>query len=164
MAWLADLSSCDYVFEEGADLVKAIGWLEPEQPYPKGAVEAAVLEKLEILRKAPWEPDQFFGYHACGFCNPDKRSAASRREDTGVYNLYIPGPGFLYVAPELVVHYIAKHGYAPPAEFQQAVLACPPMDSKAYGDLIRANGPQDWRPKWMIDRGIRVPGLRPPPG
>jgi hypothetical protein len=162
MAWRADLSPCTYVFSEAGDRVKAVGWLEPQQPYPRGGVDAAVLARLEELRRAPWEPDHFMGYHACGFCNPLKREAASRREDTGVYNLFIPGPGFLYAAPELIVHYISKHGYAPPAEFQQAVLACPTMNSKEYRAAIRANGPADWRPKWMRDRGIAAPGLLPP--
>jgi hypothetical protein len=159
MAFLADLSPCTYVFSEAGELVKSIGWLEPEEPYAKGAVDAAVVARLEELRKDPWEPDHCMGYHACGFCNPEKRSASVRREDTGVYNLFIPGAGFLYAAPELVIHYITKHGYSPPAGFQQAVLACPAMKSPEYRAAIRANGPQDWRPKWMRDRNIRVPGM-----
>ncbi len=38
----------------------------------------------------------------------------------------------VYVAPELIVHYIEAHGYRPPDEFIQAVLRCPPQDSPAF--------------------------------
>jgi len=54
------------------------------------------------------------------------------RRALGFSNVFVPGEGRLYVAPSLILHYIAEHGYAPPQEFQAAVLACPPMGSAEY--------------------------------
>ena len=34
------------------------------------------------------------------------------------------------------------HGYSPPAEFQQAVMDCPPMRSMDYLKAILKNGPK----------------------
>ena len=61
-------------------------------------------------------------------------------EAVGGKDLFIPGRGFLYVAPELVVHYMNAHGYAPPAEFCDAVMACPDVDTPAYRKALLANG------------------------
>jgi hypothetical protein len=44
--------------------------------------------------------------------------------------------------PSLAAHYILAHGYAPPQEFCDAVLRCPPMRSPAYFQAIVANAPQ----------------------
>jgi hypothetical protein len=44
-------------------------------------------------------------------------------------NSFVPGDGFLYVFPNLITHYMRVHAYAPPAEFCEAVLRCPPVDT-----------------------------------
>ena len=54
----------------------------------------------------------------------------------GFKNVFVPGDAKIYVAPELILHYIDQHGYAPPAEFQQAVLDCPTMRSVPYLQAI----------------------------
>ncbi len=46
----------------------------------------------------------------------------------------------LYVAPSLILHYIDAHGYAPPDQFQRAVMECPPMKSMPYLRALLANG------------------------
>jgi hypothetical protein len=43
--------------------------------------------------------------------------------------------------PSLAAHYILAHGYAPPPQFCEAVLRCPPMRSKEYFEAIIANAP-----------------------
>jgi len=60
----------------------------------------------------------------------------------GVYNLFVPGRGCVYVAPELILHYIVAHEYFPPKVFQAAVLSCPKMRSIAYFKAILKNGPR----------------------
>jgi hypothetical protein len=62
------------------------------------------------------------------------------RHSTAARCLFIPGNGRIYVCPELIVHYMNAHGYAPPAEFCDAVLACPPMRSQQYFKELLANG------------------------
>lgn len=51
-----------------------------------------------------------------------------------------PENQFLYVCPELITHYISVHGYSPPEEFCEAVLACPQMGSDEYLAAVAANG------------------------
>jgi hypothetical protein len=46
----------------------------------------------------------------------------------------------VYVAPELVVHYIESHGYQPPEEFIAAVMACPPQESAEFFGMLRPFG------------------------
>jgi hypothetical protein len=41
----------------------------------------------------------------------------------------------------MIAHYILAHNYAPPAEFCDAVLRCPPMSSPEYFEAIVKNGP-----------------------
>jgi hypothetical protein len=59
----------------------------------------------------------------------------------GANDLYVPGQGVVFVAPSLIAHYIDAHEYAPPAAFQDAVEACPPMRSVAYLRALLKNGP-----------------------
>jgi hypothetical protein len=41
----------------------------------------------------------------------------------------------------MIAHYILAHNYAPPTEFRDAVLRCPPMSSPEYFAAIRQHGP-----------------------
>ena len=56
-------------------------------------------------------------------------------------DVFVPGDGFLYVAPTLIVHYVEGHQYAPPDEFVRAVIACPSMRSPEYMTAVEKNGP-----------------------
>jgi hypothetical protein len=129
--WFEDLSPCTY-FPAEAKLV-AVGWLERGTPYSTGAVDRRVYDVLAEIRKNPWQPFACAGMHECDLCcfHPEARGAA---------NLFIPANGNIYVCPELIVHYMNAHGYAPPSVFCNAVLACPPMRSMQYLKAIRECG------------------------
>jgi len=103
-----------------------------------------VVDKLVELLVKPWAPMYLLGYADCPFCEDPSYSLTYKGITIAVgrLNLFVPGDGFLYVMPSLAAHYILSHGYAPPAEFQEAVLRCPPMGSKEYFQAIIANGPQ----------------------
>lgn len=111
--------------------VLAVGWLERGRPYPTGDVAPGVFAKLRDLLVDLWQPATTGGSHDCDLCfhEPEKR---------GTRNLFVPGSGRLYVAPELILHYVNAHGYAPPAEFCHAVLACPPTRSPEYRRALTA--------------------------
>jgi hypothetical protein len=131
MAWYEDLAACgtdaydNYFSVWHPSLLRAVGWLEYGKVYSQGAVDPQVVKRLTELTVDPWEPVQFLGFHCCDLC-------PAEQGPLGVSNLFIPGDAFLYVAPELIVHYITVHRYAPPAQFCEAVLACPPMGGTAY--------------------------------
>ena len=127
--WFEDLTPCTY-FSVTVHLV-AIAWLERGKEYSKGKVDRAIYDALVNMQNDPWQPVASAGAHECDLCQ-------FVGEARGQSNLFIPSRGTIYVAPELIVHYINTHGYAPPQEFCRAVLECPPMRSMEYLKLICA--------------------------
>ena len=72
------------------------------------------------------------GVHECELCQFQPAE--------GTANIFVPYQGNIYVAPELIVHYIAAHRYKPPQVFVDAVMACPTMNSMDYKKAVLANG------------------------
>src|SRR5262245_15066313 len=121
MTWIKDLSAYVKPFD-GEPLLLAVGWLSGGKPYAKGPLDPSVYNKLSELLAVPWEfGPHSLGFHMCDLCNEPHR--------TGVRNLYIPGGEVLYVCPELILHYMADHEYAPPVQFCNAVLVCSSLGS-----------------------------------
>jgi hypothetical protein len=67
------------------------------------------------------------GPHTSEFCKEFRASG----------NLGIPADGVLFVAPEMVAHYVEKHEYLPPPEFIQAVLMTPAPGTVEYAEAVR---------------------------
>ena len=132
MVWYADFTDCNCFRPWHPSFLRAIGWLEHSKIFTLGSVDPQMLTKLTELHRDAWEPCHFLGYHQCDLCPREQLS----KDKMGVRNLFIPGDGFLYVCPELILHYINEHQYSPPIEFCKAVLACPPMKSPAYLELV----------------------------
>ena len=132
MAWFADLDECAY-FPIRVSALRAVAWLERGKAFEVGDVDRRVYTTLQALTANPWQPMAALGWHDCDLClyEPGAKSIA---------NVFIPGRGVIYVCPELATHYMNAHGYKPPVEFCDAVLACPPMRSIAYHRAILANG------------------------
>lgn len=108
--------------------IRAIGWLHPDHPYTKGEVSASFLSRLkEFTARSNQSAEALYfggfgGFHTCEFCG----------RALGIGNFGVPSGDLLFVAPELVVHYIEQHGYSPPAEFIAAVLRSPLPDTEEY--------------------------------
>jgi hypothetical protein len=112
--------------------VRAAGWLHRDHPYPQGPVPAAFVARLQQFAAGCSQSTQalgwgmFCGLHGCEFCG-------------GVYaggNFGVPSGEVLYVAPEMVAHYVQAHAYAPPAAFIAAVLASPLPGTEEYGEAL----------------------------
>jgi len=134
MAHFDDLSPCTYFGDALPVEVLAVGWLDPAFNFPIGDPGQAFYSKLKQLVHEQWvnHAVSFMGGHSCEFCRFDRFHS--------VLNLFIPGNGVTYVAPEGIVHYVAVHGYQPPKAFADAVLACPPMTSPAYFEALHRCG------------------------
>lgn len=143
-----------------ADSLIAIGWLGTEDEQPLFAGVQAPEEAVDILvqiHRAELPPflPYFLGYHPCGLCSnapPKTATSIAYRGQVltlGCGELLIPSDGFVYVAPNLLIHYIHDHFYRPPLEFIRAVLTCPPPDTVGYRDALRVNGPASFR--WDVD-------------
>jgi hypothetical protein len=110
------------------DHVRAIGWLHPDHSYTQGEVSPLFLARLKDFAARSGDSAEalyfgaFGGFHTCEFCG----------QAHGIRNFGVPSGDLLFVAPEMVVHYIEKHGYSPPAEFVHAVLQSPLPDSEEY--------------------------------
>lgn len=138
MTAICDLAPCSDlpVF---ADHILAVGWLGKSSTFTRGPTAESVYQRLVSLAKSPWQPFVACGYHECELCQ-------FSGEKSGTANIYIPFKGRIFVAPELVTHYINAHYYQPPAEFCEAVLLCPSMDSMDYKhQLIACNGRVLWK-------------------
>ncbi len=107
----------------------AVGWLHPDHPYSRSPVPADFVVRLKEFVRA-WGKSVSalgwgirMGFHTCEFC--DKASAS------GTFG--VPAGDRVFYVPEMIVHYVEQHGYAPPAEFIAAVMACPLPGTQEYG-------------------------------
>lgn len=125
--FIEDLST-DAYFARGPN-VRAVGWLEAGHPHQQGPVPDEFLARLKEHVAKAYQPMVFWGFHECSLCSDSQRR-------TGDSNLLIPTAQLLYVAPEMIVHYIEDHGYRPPLEFIDAVTACPEQESPRYTALL----------------------------
>jgi|SRR3954469_23783512 hypothetical protein len=112
-----------------------VGWLDNIHPYPKGTVDARLIEKIRLLASKPVE--LYRGEHVCELCTEPldlvKTTVSNRmvidpncswaqwidqRSSNGEIRVSLEGVTF--AAPVLIVHYIEAHNYLPPAQFLQA--------------------------------------------
>ena len=116
--------------------IRAIGWLDDEHPFSMGSTSAEFRDRLRALCNG-W-PDGLealgwpvaAGTHSCQLCG-EFRAAG---------NIGVPGGDGLFVAPEMVAHYVDAHDYQPPQEFIEAVLKCPDPGTPAYAAAVRFSG------------------------
>lgn len=95
----------------------------------------------QFLWRRAWQFALTFGTHACTLGSCRYGSFHSLR------NIFVPGSGVVYVAPEGILRYISCHEYLPPREFCAAVLASQRLDE--------AIGLVDDSHAWRYARGPR---------
>jgi hypothetical protein len=112
--------------------VRAVGWLTAGQPYSTGEPSPEFVSRLRLLAQNWGASTAALGWpaagglHTCEMCG--KVHAAG--------NLGVPGDSVLYVAPEMVAHYVESHRYAPPDGFVRAVLQCPAPGTPEYARAV----------------------------
>jgi hypothetical protein len=117
-------------------VLHAVGWLGCGSNFPTGKVSLQFFDRLCKLLEDPFQPFISFGVHSCEIC----QFQAYEHTPIGSKNIFVPFDGALYVAPELIVHYINAHHYLPPSVFIEAVIQCPDMKSMDYKKLLLQNG------------------------
>lgn len=108
--------------------VRAVGWLDARHPFPTGPVSPVFVAALRRHLQHPWQPVATAGWHDCELCES--------KPVTGCANVWIPDKSAVYVAPELILHYIEDHHYRPPIAFIAAVMFCPEQGTPEYLRLI----------------------------
>ena len=140
----SDLESCTLFSNIARVPVLAVGWLQSGHIYAEGEVDPTIVDRLCALLANPWQPALALGVHQCEYCRltggPTIFARGHFRIGLGVNNLFVPTSEVVYVAPSTILHYMDAHEYAPPIEFCDAVMACPPMRSMSYLRLIAQSG------------------------
>ncbi|MCB9854969.1 MAG: hypothetical protein H6818_04720 [Phycisphaerales bacterium] len=133
MTHQSDSSPCTALPIPPHDRIISIGWLDADHPFETGKIDRRVFDQLIELLKSPWQPFVFMGIHECSLCQ-------FTGEAKGKSNLFVPANNRIYVAPELIAHYINAHHYKPTDEFCDAILSCPPMRSQQYRAALSKTG------------------------
>ncbi len=136
MAYYPDLARLDYFPVGETTILKAVGWLSSGHDFTVGRVSQDFFDRLQEFVEIAWQPIYSMGVHSCELC----QFSEYERTSSGNKNLFIPFDGTILVAPELIVHYINAHHYAPPPIFIEAVMACPAMGCMDYKNAILKNG------------------------
>jgi hypothetical protein len=127
MTWYPDFGSAKFIVPWG-DHFRTIGWLHPQHSYARGSAPTEFLIKLKAfaqLSRASADAlcwPYVMGFHDCEFCN----------EATAGGYFGVPAGDELFVAPEMMAHYVEQHEYLPAAEFIEAVLASPLPNTSEY--------------------------------
>lgn len=165
MTHYEDLTTCHY-FGAWENCLVAIGWLEPDRPFATGEVSQAFLSRLVDLCKTAVQKRTvgcMMGLHRCGICSKigvyTERSITvlGKKIEVGQRNVFVPAKDSrVFVAPSLIIHYVAEHSYCPPSDFQEAVLACPRMGSWAYYSEMRKRKADVWS-WWKFLQSLHLP-------
>jgi hypothetical protein len=112
--YLEDLAPCRVTPIDSEPTAKSIGWLDQAYPFPTGDTSKKFRSILRRLVKDIKNP--MWGFHECEFCEG--------RRSQGNGEIHVVGPdGTIYIAPQLVVHYVEIHNYLPTQEFIDAILS-----------------------------------------
>jgi hypothetical protein len=126
MSFFPDLGT-ETPIDEGAH-IRAIGWLHPDHPFDEGECPADAAQRIrEFCERADdaaaaLEWPFTAGVHTCELCGDVAAGG----------NLAVPDGDVLYVAPELLHHYVAAHRYLPPECFLRVISAAPLPGTGAY--------------------------------
>ena len=117
-----------YQAELSGEIMKMVGWLDGPQPFSQGTVSMGDIVLLEQLVVHTWKtPFSAGGWHDCTVCprkptdGPIMRDIGGQSTMLGAAEIYVPAGDTLYSAPNLILHYIEDHSYAPPEPFLAAV-------------------------------------------
>lgn len=103
----------------------AIGWLDHEHPFTKGRISESMLNMILMLCLQPTNRTR--GYHQSPFLVSStygyKVECSQGSVLLGSGEIRVEGcDGKMYIAPDLIYHYIKDCGYLPPQAFLDAVF------------------------------------------
>lgn len=113
MTYCPDLGPCFGDKEPRWPHRLAVGWLDDLHAFPTDPVAPELIERIVALCGHP--VDHTLGFHRCELCDDGFSNGVVR----------VAGPAALYVAPQMLAHYVTVHSYQPPAPFLDALLHGP---------------------------------------
>ena len=122
MSYFADLSI--YTYSKGFIHPKTynIGWLDNKNLYPTGNTSDTFIDCLFEICCSPVA--QTRGWHSCPFCDeyPVEIHKNNQTLVLGSAEIMVQGREIVYMAPNLIGHYVDAHKYCPPTDFIDAVV------------------------------------------
>src|SRR5690349_1490676 len=100
MSWFPDMGRESMI--ASGEHVRAIGWLSSDHPYNRGTAPDDFVARLREFARLSGDSTialdfgAFGGYHVCEFC----------QEFSGGGNFGVPYGHVLFVAPDMVSHYV----------------------------------------------------------
>jgi hypothetical protein len=105
-------------------VLRAVGWIE-DQNFPTGHVLEECIDLLVDAHGGKILHDTTKGVHTCTLCNgstPTEKWKGKPIRLLGYGHYLVQKDNIVYMAPELLLHYILAHEYRLPDEFIQGVL------------------------------------------
>ena len=118
-----------------------VGWLEKGYDFTVGGVPDGFLDKIFEYSLRPAIASR--GSHPCDFCEVQTFSMTVMhgkiKKNLGSNVIQVVGKnGIVYMAPDLIYHYVEAHNYRPPQEFIDAVMESdPPRDKSRWERLVQ---------------------------
>lgn len=113
-----------------------IGWIGSAD-FPVGQVSEAFLDRLFEFLVRPTTRTKMPS--TCKACQPPREitycktvSRGARQFSQGFSEARVIGTQVIYVVPDMIYHYITRHGYKPPDDFIDAVFTSPLPRTKEY--------------------------------
>jgi hypothetical protein len=131
-----------------------VGWLNKEYVFSQGGVPDAFIQRLWLFCREPMCESK--GFHECEFCvEPSEFGIAAlyADEELRLGSAEIRATdrnGMMYVAPNLIFHYVVQHHYRPPGEFIQAVLEGPLPDTLEYRESTKKWKYGTWKTSLIV--------------
>lgn len=104
--------------------LRAIGWIE-DSSFPTGHVPDTCINLLVDAHQKKILRDTTRGIHTCTLCNkstPIENWKGKTISLIGYGHYLVQRGNTVYMAPELLLHYILTHKYCPPDEFLQGII------------------------------------------
>lgn len=134
MTWFADLSPYSYWELSDSIAAKAVGWLDKAHPFPVAPPDARFLESLWTLSQIA--VNQTRGLCYCYFCDPKWYGYTEAHGGALVLGsaeiIVFGSDGAVFLAPNLLFHYVKTHHYDPPEVFKAAVIENAGLARDAY--------------------------------
>ena len=122
-----DLTPYQYGLPVSLTDVVTVGWLSSEHGFPTGNVDADVVRTIGELLCSN-RVNKTRGFHLCELCKAPKAIEVTSTRDSlllGSAEIWVPSldESTVFAAPDLLMHYVARHKYKPPAQFLEALAA-----------------------------------------
>ena len=143
-----DLTKYSYTKMGSRASLRNIGWLDPSTPFSRGEAPKKFIDR--VATATVLLGNVMRGTHRCRYCEQDEiyYDPDGIRLLLGFSEAWLPSPvqEVIYIAPSLLIHYVTAHGYLPPEQVVNDIVALPPDEadwdtpSGAYRRLVKRYG------------------------